>query len=53
QILQLNLRKSEKAHLAQINGNLAVNWDLILIQEPHLTFYSNIHTPNGFCPISP
>src|SRR5882757_5025413 len=52
-ILQINLNKSEKAHLDLINGALGKHWDIILIQEPHLTYLGNIRTPNDFVNISP
>jgi len=51
-ILQLNLNKSQKAHLNLINGPLGNNWDLILIQELYITPLSHIRTPNGFTIIS-
>ena len=38
QLLQLNLNKSERAHLDIINKNLSQDYDLILIQEPYTTF---------------
>src|ERR1700735_4842488 len=53
QILQLNLNKSEKAHLDLINSALGKQWDIILIQEPYLTFLGHIRTPNGFTSIFP
>ena len=52
-LLQLNLNKSEKAHLDLINGSLGKNWDIILIQEPYLTHLGHIRTPNGFTSIFP
>ena len=53
QILQINLNKSEKAHLDLINSALGKYWDVILIQEPYLTFLGHIQTPNGFVGIYP
>ena len=53
QIFQLNLNKSEKAHLDLINGALGNNWDILLIQEPYLTHLGHIRTPNGFTSIFP
>ena len=50
-ILQININKSQKAHLDLINGALGKKWDLILIQEPYLTFLGHIQTPNGFVSI--
>ena len=52
-ILQLNLNKSQKAHLDLINGPLGKDWDVILIQEPYITPLGHIRTPNGFTSISP
>jgi len=58
QILQININKSQKAHLDLINRALGRNWDLILIQEPHIliqephiTHLGHIRTPNGFTSI--
>lgn len=52
-ILQINLNKSEAAHLDIINKNLARNWDVICLQEPHLTRLGNIRTPNKFRQVYP
>jgi hypothetical protein len=52
-IIQLNLNKSEKAHLDFINGALGNKWDVILIQEPYLTHLGHIRAPNGFISIFP
>jgi hypothetical protein len=41
-IVQLNLNKSEKAHLDIINENLSHNYDIILIQEPYTTTFNAI-----------
>ena len=35
-ILQVNLNKSETAHLDMYNRALAKDFDIILIQEPHV-----------------
>jgi hypothetical protein len=51
--MQINLNKSKKAHLDILNAPQLKNWDLILIQEPHLTFFRNICTPNCFTSIHP
>ena len=53
QILQINLNKSEKAHLDLINNKLTNNWDLVLIQEPHTTFFQSVRTPPKFRPVFP
>ena len=52
-ILQINLNKSEKAHLDIINENVSKNYDLILIQEPYTTTFNAIRTPANFRPIYP
>jgi hypothetical protein len=52
-IIQLNLNKSEKAHLDFINGALGNRWDVILIQEPYLTHLGHIRAPNGFTSVFP
>ncbi|KAF8997517.1 hypothetical protein BDQ17DRAFT_1169681, partial [Cyathus striatus] len=52
-ILQLNIRKSPVAHLELINRPLGEEWDIILIQEPHILFTHNIRTPNNFRPVFP
>lgn len=52
-IIQLNLNKSEKAHLDFINGALGKSWDIILIQEPYITHLGHIRTPNGFTGVFP
>ena len=53
QILQINIKKSQKAHLDLINRALGQKWDLILIQEPYITFLGHICTPNGFTSVFP
>ncbi|KAF9035526.1 hypothetical protein BJ165DRAFT_1355592, partial [Panaeolus papilionaceus] len=53
-ILQINLNKSREAQLDLINDNsLYDNWDVVLIQEPSITFYNNITTPRGFRQVYP
>ena len=47
-ILQINLNKSEKAHLELINARLSKKYDIVLIQEPHTTKFNNIRTPPNF-----
>ena len=42
QILQININKLSKACLDLIKGALAKKWDLILIQEPHITFLGHV-----------
>ena len=36
-ILQINLNKSEKAHLDLLNRPLGMWWDVVLLQEPYVT----------------
>jgi hypothetical protein len=52
-IIQINLNKSEKAHLDLINNKLTDNWDLVLVQEPHTTFFQSIRSPPNFRPVFP
>ena len=52
-IIQININKSQKAHLDLINRALGKKWDIILIQEPYITFLSHIQTPNGFTSVFP
>jgi ribonuclease HI len=52
-ILQINLNKSEKAHLDIINEKVSQNYDIILIQEPHTTAFNAIRTPTNFRPVFP
>ena len=44
----VNLNKSEKAHLDLINGPLGTDWDIVLLQELHVTKFSTIQTPWKF-----
>lgn len=52
-ILQINLNKSEKAHLDLLNGPLGTRWDIILLQEPHTTKFNTIRTPMRFRQVYP
>ena len=52
-ILQINLNKSITAHLELINDLLAAYWDIILIQEPYITYFNSIRTPNRFTLVMP
>ncbi len=53
-ILQINLNKSEKAHLDLLNRVKGDDWDVILIQEPHtVNNFSAIWTPTNFRPVFP
>ncbi|KAF8220148.1 hypothetical protein L208DRAFT_1542711 [Tricholoma matsutake] len=52
-ILQLNLNKLLTVHLELLNDSLAAHWDIILIQEPYITFSSSIRTPNCFISVTP
>ena len=52
-ILQINLNKSEKAHLDIINERVSHNYDIILIQEPYTTIINAIRTPTNFRPVFP
>jgi ribonuclease HI len=52
-ILQINLNKSEKAHLDILNENVSQKFDVILIQEPYTTTFNMIRTPANFRPVYP
>ena len=52
-ILQINLNKSEKAHLDLLNEELSSKYDIILIQEPYTTAFNGIRTPFNFRPVYP
>ena len=52
-ILQLNLNKSEKAHLELMNNSFSTKYKIILIQEPHVNIFNNIRTPTKFQPVFP
>ncbi|KAF8955965.1 hypothetical protein BDZ97DRAFT_1597181, partial [Flammula alnicola] len=47
------LNKSEKAHLDLLNGPLGTNWDIVLMQEPHVTTFRTIRTPMKFRQVYP
>ena len=52
-IMQINLNKSEKAHLDIINENVSQKYDIMLIQEPYTTTFNAIRTPTNFRPVFP
>ena len=53
-ILQINLNKSEKAHLELINSNLSDKYEIILIQEPHvISKFNGVRSPSNFRPVFP
>jgi hypothetical protein len=52
-ILQINLNKSECAHLDIINERVSQKFDIMLIQEPYGTIFNTIRTPTNFRPIFP
>ena len=52
-ILQVNLNKSSKAHLELYNKVSQREWDIVLVQEPHVTAMGNIRTPNGYVTVTP
>ncbi|KJA12905.1 hypothetical protein HYPSUDRAFT_111486, partial [Hypholoma sublateritium FD-334 SS-4] len=52
-ILQINLCKSPAAHMDIINNNLCEDWDILLVQEPHINYYDHVSTPAGFRQIYP
>jgi hypothetical protein len=53
-ILQINLNKSQKAHLDLLGNVKSDKWDLVLIQEPHImSKFLHIQTPNNFRQIFP
>jgi Endonuclease-reverse transcriptase len=53
-MLQINLNKSEKAHLDLLNNVSTTDWDVILIQEPHIvTPFNHIRTPRNFRQVFP
>lgn len=52
-IMQINLNKSPNLHHKLINGNLHTDWDIILIQEPHMNYYKHIKTTKGFRQVYP
>ncbi|KAF8148183.1 hypothetical protein B0H34DRAFT_641384, partial [Crassisporium funariophilum] len=52
-ILQINLNKLGKAHLDLLNRPLVTKWDVVLIQEPHVTMFLTIRTPMKFQQVYP
>jgi hypothetical protein len=52
-ILQINLNKSPNAQLDLINNVPSGKWDIVLVQEPNITFFTNIRTPNQFTLVTP
>jgi ribonuclease HI/endonuclease/exonuclease/phosphatase family metal-dependent hydrolase len=52
-ILQINLNKSEKAHLDIINEEVSQKYDVMLIQEPYTTKFNAIRTPTNFRAVYP
>ena len=52
-LLQINLNKSERAHLDIINERISGKYDIILIQEPYTTQFNAIRTPTNFRPVFP
>jgi exonuclease III len=52
-ILQLNLNKSVTAHLDLINRDIKGEWDIVCIQELHITKYGHIQMPSGFRQVIP
>jgi hypothetical protein len=51
-MLQINLNKSEKAHLNIINERVSQNYEIMLIQEPYTTTFNAIRNPANFRPIT-
>jgi hypothetical protein len=51
--MQINLNKSEKAHLDLINEKVSQIYDVMLIQEPYATPFRAIRTPANFRPVLP
>ena len=52
-LFQINLNKSEKAHLDLLNNNLSDKYDIMLIQEPYITAFNGLRTPTNFRPVCP
>lgn len=52
-IFQINLNKSQKAHLEVINERVSQNYDIMLIQEPYTTIFNGVRTPTNFRPVFP
>jgi len=54
QIMQINLNKSKTTHQELINSVKSKNWDIILIQEPHINNnFGGISTPTNYRPVFP
>ncbi|KAF7773567.1 hypothetical protein Agabi119p4_5734 [Agaricus bisporus var. burnettii] len=47
------MNRSETAHLDLLNRNLGKHWDVICLQEPHITKFGNIRTPKQFRQVYP
>ncbi|KXN92805.1 hypothetical protein AN958_05219 [Leucoagaricus sp. SymC.cos] len=52
-IFQLNMNKLETAHLDLINRKLGEYWDIVCIQELHITKIGHIQTPNCYQQVFP
>jgi hypothetical protein len=52
-IMQINLNKSEKAHLDIINEDVSQKYDIILVQEPHVTTFNKVRSPANFRTVFP
>jgi hypothetical protein len=52
-ILQINLNKSAKAQPELYNKVSRKDWDIVMVQEPHITAMGNIRTPSGFVVVVP
>ena len=52
-ILQINLNKSQKAHLDIVNEEISQNYDIILVQEPFSTKFNVLRTPTNCRPVFP
>jgi len=53
-LLQVNLNKSEKAHLELYNSELSTFYDIVLVQEPYVTpKLKHIRPPNRFRSVFP
>jgi hypothetical protein len=52
-IIQINLNKSEKAHMELINDGVSQKYNIMLIQELHYTSFNKIRTPTNFRAIFP
>ena len=52
-LFQINLNKSDRAHLDIVNEEVSDNFDIMLIQEPAATTFNAIRTPTNFRPVFP